>query len=91
MFWRVDKLAAQADELPHEGEELWIRIPPNKVYLCTYYASKSASKSAGKTVSPSPREIFAPIFSISGTRGIVFNPNLAYSSDRGTASKTSET
>ena len=33
LFWRVDKLAVPADELPHEGEELWIRIPPNKVYL----------------------------------------------------------
>lgn len=33
LFWRVDKLAVPSDELPHEGEELWIRIPPNKVYL----------------------------------------------------------
>ena len=33
LFWRVDKLAVPADELPHEGEELWIRIPPDKVYL----------------------------------------------------------
>ena len=30
---RVDKLAVPVDELPHEGEELWIRIPPDKVYL----------------------------------------------------------
>lgn len=33
LFWRVDKLAVPADKLPHEGEELWIRIPPDKVYL----------------------------------------------------------
>ena len=33
LFWRVDKLAVSADELPREGEELWIRIPPDKVYL----------------------------------------------------------
>lgn len=33
LFWRVDKLAVPVDELPHEGEELWIRIPPDKVYL----------------------------------------------------------
>ncbi|MFR3092250.1 MAG: hypothetical protein ACLTMP_11460 [Eggerthella lenta] len=26
LFWRVDKLAMPADELPHEGEELWFRI-----------------------------------------------------------------
>ncbi|HIY84390.1 MAG TPA: ATP-binding cassette domain-containing protein [Candidatus Rubneribacter avistercoris] len=33
LFWRVDKLAVPPDKLPHEGEELWIRIPPDKVYL----------------------------------------------------------
>lgn len=33
LFWRVDKLVVPADELPHEGDELWIRIPPEKVYL----------------------------------------------------------
>lgn len=33
LFWRVDKLKAAAEELPREGEELWIRIPPDKVYL----------------------------------------------------------
>ena len=33
MFWRVDKLKTPADLLPYEGEELWVRIPPDKVYL----------------------------------------------------------
>jgi molybdate transport system ATP-binding protein len=33
LFWRVDKLKVDAEALPHEGEELWIRIPPDKVYL----------------------------------------------------------
>ena len=33
LFWRVDKLKADAALLPHEGEELWIRIPADKVYL----------------------------------------------------------
>ena len=35
LFWRVDKLSVPPEELPHEGEELWIRIPPDKVYLVT--------------------------------------------------------
>jgi molybdate transport system ATP-binding protein len=33
LFWRVDKLKVAAEELPHEGEELWIRIPEDKLYL----------------------------------------------------------
>ena len=33
LFWRVDKLKTPADLLPYEGEELWVRIPPDKVYL----------------------------------------------------------
>lgn len=33
LFWRIDKLKVPAEELPREGEELWIRIPPDKVYL----------------------------------------------------------
>ncbi len=33
LFWRVDKLVVPADELPREGDELWIRIPSDKVYL----------------------------------------------------------
>ena len=33
LFWRVDKLKAGSGELPCEGDELWIRIPPDKVYL----------------------------------------------------------
>ncbi len=33
LFWRVDKLTVPADRLPFEGEELWVRIPPDKVYL----------------------------------------------------------
>ena len=39
LFWRVDKLKTdvelRADEasLPSEGEELWIHIPDDKLYL----------------------------------------------------------
>lgn len=35
LFWRIDKLVVPAEALPREGEELWIRIPPDKVYLVT--------------------------------------------------------
>ncbi len=33
LFWRVDKLKVAPADLPHEGEELWIRIPEDKLYL----------------------------------------------------------
>ncbi len=33
LFWRVDKLACPADELPRLGEELWVRIPEDKIYI----------------------------------------------------------
>lgn len=33
MFWRVDKLRADEASLPSEGEELWICIPKDRVYL----------------------------------------------------------
>lgn len=33
LFWRVDKLKVDAAHLPHEGEEAWIRIPDDKLYL----------------------------------------------------------
>ncbi|WP_296013381.1 sulfate/molybdate ABC transporter ATP-binding protein [uncultured Adlercreutzia sp.] len=33
VFWRVSKHTDE--ELPREGDELWIRIPPDKVYLVT--------------------------------------------------------
>ena len=33
MFWRVDKLKIDAASLPHEGEELHICIPKDRVYL----------------------------------------------------------
>ena len=33
MFWRVDKLAVAAEGLPQRGQELWVRIPKDKVYL----------------------------------------------------------
>ncbi len=33
LFWRVDKLKVPADELPQEGDELWIRMPEDKLYL----------------------------------------------------------
>lgn len=33
LFWRVDKLKIPESELPEEGEEVWIRIPSEKLYL----------------------------------------------------------
>ncbi len=33
LFWRVSKLNARSEDLPHEGQELWIRIPEDKLYL----------------------------------------------------------
>lgn len=33
LFWRVDKLKVPESELPEEGEEVWIRIPSEKLYL----------------------------------------------------------
>lgn len=33
LFWRVDKLKVDAAHLPHEGEEVWIRSPDDKLYL----------------------------------------------------------
>ena len=33
LFWRVDKLKIPESELPVKDEELWIRIPKEKVYL----------------------------------------------------------
>ena len=33
LFWRVDKLKVDAAHLPHEGEEVWICIPDDKLYL----------------------------------------------------------
>ena len=33
LFWRVDKLSCAAGSLPVEGEELWVRIPPERAYL----------------------------------------------------------
>lgn len=33
LFWRVDKLLVEAEDLPTEGEELLIHIPQEKLYL----------------------------------------------------------
>ncbi len=33
LFWRVDKLKVPENELPVKDEELWIRIPKEKIYL----------------------------------------------------------
>ena len=33
MFWRVDRVNAAPESLPHEGQELWVRIPKDKIYL----------------------------------------------------------
>ena len=34
LFWRVSKREGTVP-LPEVGEELWVRIPPDKVYLVT--------------------------------------------------------
>lgn len=33
VFWRVSKLPPPKRGLPRQGDELWVRIPPDKVYL----------------------------------------------------------
>lgn len=35
LFWRVNRLSVPQEQLPCEGDELWVRIPPDKVYLVT--------------------------------------------------------
>lgn len=34
-YWRINTLSTPANNLPSEGDELWIRIPPDKIYLAT--------------------------------------------------------
>ncbi len=33
LFWRTDKLMVPREEWPEEGDELWIRIDPDRVYV----------------------------------------------------------
>ncbi len=33
VFWRVDKLQVPAEDLPELGQEVWIRFPPDCIYL----------------------------------------------------------
>ena len=33
LFWRIDKLAVPCEQWPEEGDELWIRIPADKMYV----------------------------------------------------------
>lgn len=35
LYWRIDKLSTPSGMLPNKGDELWIHIPPQKVYLVT--------------------------------------------------------
>ena len=35
VYWRINALSAPTNDLPNEGDELWIRIPPDKIYLAT--------------------------------------------------------
>lgn len=35
LFWRIDKLAVGAADLPEVGDELWIHIPEDKIYMVT--------------------------------------------------------
>ena len=33
LFWRIDKMVTPEDEMPYQGEELWVHIVPEKLYL----------------------------------------------------------
>jgi len=33
LIWRIDKLKEGYENLPEKGDELWIRIPPERIYL----------------------------------------------------------
>ena len=33
LFWRIDKLMHAGEELPVVGDELWVRIPKDRIYL----------------------------------------------------------
>lgn len=33
LFWRVSKLVMSEDELPEVGDELWVHLPEDKIYL----------------------------------------------------------
>ena len=33
LFWRLDTLGLPPENLPREGDELWVRIPPEHVYV----------------------------------------------------------
>ncbi len=35
LFWRVDRTKMAAENLPKEGDELWIHIPPDNVYVAS--------------------------------------------------------
>lgn len=35
LYWRIDKLSTPSSMLPKKDDELWIHIPPQKVYLVT--------------------------------------------------------
>ncbi len=35
LYWRIDKLSTPSGMLPNKGDELWMHIPPQKVYLVT--------------------------------------------------------
>ncbi len=35
LYWRIDKLKERSEDIPTVGEKLWIRIPPDKIYLVT--------------------------------------------------------
>lgn len=35
LYWRVDKKIGQKEGLPEKGDELWIHIPPDQVYVVT--------------------------------------------------------
>lgn len=35
LFWRIDKLSTKPEDLPKIGDQLWIHIPKDKIYLVT--------------------------------------------------------
>ena len=33
LFWRVDKLKEKPEDWPEMGEELWVHLPQDRIYL----------------------------------------------------------
>ncbi len=33
MFWEIEKMHTNIDDVPQKGDELWVHIPPDRIYL----------------------------------------------------------